>query len=140
MSATLKKNILGLLKEQKLTVKDLETKAGLKPSAVSNILYDRSKNPTIDTLKAIAAAFDCSFSNLISDPEDKSGRGIRQTLAKDSIDLLVDTIGKSNKIGFCDVSAEDFFKYALEVYKYSEKNSLDHADSRFAKWIIHQKV
>ena len=45
MSATLKKNILGLLKEQKLTVKDLETKAGLKPSAVSNILYDRSKNP-----------------------------------------------------------------------------------------------
>lgn len=44
----------------------LEKRAGLKPSAVQNIIYGRSKNPSIGLIKSIAKALECNIEELLA--------------------------------------------------------------------------
>lgn len=135
MTAAVKINIEKLLSKHNMTPVELEKKAGLKPSAVSNILYNRSKNPSIDTLKAIAKALNCNFGALIEDSNEQN-LGIDPKLALSSLNILVEEINKSQIISYGEVGADDFFKWVLEVYRYSKKNDLQEADSRYAKWVL----
>ena len=50
-----------------LSIQALERKAGLKSSAVRNILNGTSKNPSVHTLRAIADALDCSILDLLGE-------------------------------------------------------------------------
>ncbi len=68
-----KNRILKLYDENDLTINALATTAGLPPSSIKNILYGKSQNPKIATIKIICDGlnislkdfFDCDeFNNL----------------------------------------------------------------------------
>lgn len=68
-----KNRILKLCDENDLTINALATTAGLPPSSIKNILYGKSQNPKIATIKIICDGlkislkdfFDCDeFNNL----------------------------------------------------------------------------
>ena len=65
MKLNIKDEIRDRLENKRLSISTLEKEAGLKKSAVSNILLDRSKKPSYETIKAIAKVFECSPEELI---------------------------------------------------------------------------
>lgn len=117
----------------------LEKKAGLKPSAVQNILQGRSKRPTALLLQAIAKELNCSMSDLLAD----TAIPIPQTSSKPKLewnsDLFVETIkvveellSQKNLI----VNKEVVLKFADEIYRYCMEGALSHVDRHFATWLI----
>lgn len=50
---TVKHRILFLCEEKKMTINKLSTESGVAPSTIKNILYGKSKNPGIVTIKMI---------------------------------------------------------------------------------------
>lgn len=50
---TVKNRILNLCEEKRMTVNKLATESGVAPSTIKNILYGKSKNPGIVTLKML---------------------------------------------------------------------------------------
>lgn len=61
----LAENIQTKLDEQKISVSEFERSAGLKRSAVANILTGKSKNPTIEVVISIANRLGCSIEELL---------------------------------------------------------------------------
>lgn len=55
------------IKEHNLSTCAFEKKVGLKPSAINNIIYGRSKNPSATLLQTIAKGLNCSLSELLND-------------------------------------------------------------------------
>jgi|GEM_PF-5722171 len=47
------------------SIQALERQAGLKPSAIQNIIAGKSRNPKIETLHAIAQILDCSVEDFV---------------------------------------------------------------------------
>ncbi len=45
--------ILSLCKEKKMTINQLANEAGVPPSSLKNILYGKSRNPGVVTLKTL---------------------------------------------------------------------------------------
>ena len=56
-----KNRILALCEEKGMTINKLATESGLSPSSLKNILYGKSKNPGIITLKMICDGFGISL-------------------------------------------------------------------------------
>ena len=50
---TVKNRILYLCEEKKMTINKLATESGVAPSTIKNILYGKSQNPGIVTLKML---------------------------------------------------------------------------------------
>lgn len=50
---TVKNRILYLCEEKRITINKLATESGVAPSTVKNILYGKSRNPGIVTLKML---------------------------------------------------------------------------------------
>jgi len=50
---TVKNRILYLCEEKKITINKLSTESGVAPSTIKNILYGKSHNPGIVTLKML---------------------------------------------------------------------------------------
>src|SRR5438445_5512302 len=57
------------LSKTKLSIREIERRAGLNRSALSNILQGKSKNPTLHTLYGLAEVLGCSLSDFIDAPE-----------------------------------------------------------------------
>ena len=57
------------LKSRDISPQSLENLAGLNKGAVTNIIYNKSLNPTIETMQSIARALNCSVDDLIRDIE-----------------------------------------------------------------------
>jgi len=136
-----------------LSVHALEKQAGLKSSAIHNILYGRSKNPSVKVIKAIAAALDCEISELINDENPKAterdsehldhtrpggGEGIQwnSKLYLKSFEK-VSTFLKSKG---SSVTKEKTLNIVDEVYAYSNKTGRDEVDSYFAEWLVDKSV
>lgn len=56
-----KSRLLFLLEEKHLTIHQLATISGVAPSTVKNILYGKSKNPGIVTIKLLCDGFGLSL-------------------------------------------------------------------------------
>ena len=56
-----KNRIFQLCEERKLSIQKLATESGLAPSTIKNILYGKSVNPGIVTLKIICDGFGISL-------------------------------------------------------------------------------
>ncbi len=67
-----KNRILHLCDEHDLTINALSTLAGLPPSSVKNILYGKSKNPKIATIKIICDGLNMSLRDFFDSPEFES--------------------------------------------------------------------
>lgn len=61
--------ILQLCGDRDISVNKLATIAGLPPSSVKNILYGRSKNPKLVTIKTICDGLDITLGEFFSTPE-----------------------------------------------------------------------
>ena len=56
-----KNRILHLCEEKRMTIHELAIESGVAPSTVKNILYGKSKNPGIVTLKMLCDGFGISL-------------------------------------------------------------------------------
>ena len=61
--------ILKLCEEKDLTINALANEAGLPPSSIKNILYGKSKNPKIATIKIICDGVNISLKEFFDSPE-----------------------------------------------------------------------
>lgn len=66
---SIQENLQTRMEDKDLSPHELERKAGLKESAVRNILSGRSSNPGIESLTAIADTLDCSIDDLVGKTE-----------------------------------------------------------------------
>lgn len=69
LGKNIKEQIMARAKEKNLSIQALEEKAGLNKN-VSNIVRNKSLNPQIKTLVAIAKVLDCTVNDLIADPQN----------------------------------------------------------------------
>ncbi len=64
-----KNRILQLCAERNMNINAFADEAGLAPSSVKNILYGKSKNPKIATIKIICDGFNISLKEFFDTPE-----------------------------------------------------------------------
>lgn len=64
-----KNRILQLCDDRDLTINALATVAGLPPSSIKNILYGKSKNPKIATIKIICDGLNMSLKDFFDSNE-----------------------------------------------------------------------
>ncbi len=65
----IKNRILQLCEERGLTINRLADVSGLPPSSVKNILYGKSQNPKILTIKMICDGLDITLIEFFNTPE-----------------------------------------------------------------------
>jgi len=117
-----------------LSISDIEKLTGLNKNTINSILTGASKNPTANTLRAIAKALDVSLEFILSDNEinidalDKNQMKIFSEVTSKTIDIIINknlsfTIDKLNSL-------------IKEIYQYSVKVDPPYIDERFIHWII----
>ena len=72
-----KNRLLTLLEEKSLSIYELSMRSGVSPSTIKNILYGKSKNPGIVTIKLMCDGFGISIADFFNsvpfrqlEPED----------------------------------------------------------------------
>lgn len=66
---TVKNRILQLCGERNLTINKLATLSALPPSSIKNILYGKSKDPKLTTIKKICDGLEITLGEFFSTPE-----------------------------------------------------------------------
>ena len=61
-----KNRILELCEEKHITINKLATESGVAPSSIKNILYGKSKNPGIVTLKLLCDGLEISLKDFFN--------------------------------------------------------------------------
>ena len=146
MASHLKENILARIQAKNLSINGLERKAGLKQSAVHNILLGRSKKPSAETLQAIAAALECTLDDLLaqddvlsidsrkiaSSSKNSSQEQVILPLFRDACVQLSDIIASEN----IEVSLKDLLYLISESYRYAVGKHDQTFDLEFALWLL----
>ena len=68
-ASAVKYRILQLCNERNLNINKLSTICALPPSSIKNILYGKSRNPKLLTIKMICDGLDITLSEFFSSPE-----------------------------------------------------------------------
>ena len=66
---TVKNRILYLCEEKRITINKLATESGVAPSTIKNILYGKSQNPVIVTLKMLCDGLGISLIDFFNTKE-----------------------------------------------------------------------
>ncbi len=69
---TVKNRLLQLLGEKKMSIHKLAMESAVAPSSIKNILYGKSKNPGIVTLKMLCDGFGITLIDFFDTPEFKN--------------------------------------------------------------------
>lgn len=69
---SVKNRILFLCEEKRMTINKLATESGVAPSTIKNILYGKSRNPGIVTIKMLCDGMGISLTDFFSADEFKS--------------------------------------------------------------------
>ncbi len=130
-----------VMEERAMSIYALERSAGMKPSVVQNILYGRSKNPGVDTVKNIAKALGCSVADLI---EETGGHQLLLTKSLEPWDLscfieVFKTLGEVLKEKNLTISQKDAFSLAQEIYTYTVHSPSKTVDLTFVRWLVDKK-
>ncbi len=64
-----KNRVLALCGERGISINKLATLSALPPSSIKNILYGKSQNPKIVTIKKLCDAFEITLGEFFSTPE-----------------------------------------------------------------------
>lgn len=128
-----------------INLSSFENKAGLKRNVIYNILYDKSKNPTIENVIKIAEALNCSVDELLGREEYfknyiKNHRSKIEYNAKlfDEIQETVNKYIEDNKIH--KTSLGDIIYLIEEIYEYSKNSNNSVLDEKFALWILKNQL
>lgn len=137
----LQEQIESRMHDKNLNARELERRAGLKISAVRNILSGQSKNPGIEVIAAIAKLLNCSTDELLGLEQEKS----KAESAKQKIISIWDYSLYENCLKEVHSylqsknvkpQAEQILFFIREAYIYSLEGKDKKADLRFIKWII----
>lgn len=69
---TVKKRIVDLCKEKKMSLHKLATESGVAPSTVKNIIYGKSTNPGIVTIKMLCDGMNITLTEFFDTEEFKN--------------------------------------------------------------------
>lgn len=134
-SNILQKKINEYLLDNGMSVSEFERNAGLKQSAVRNILYGKSKSPTIDTIQVIAnelgITVDCLLNN--KNQEDKVSSPVNLRLLKEVSSKAISTLYMKG----ADINLKEAMSLIEESYSYSLRKGS--ADSDFIEWMVESK-
>lgn len=147
--SSLRSRIKKKMQENNISAHALEKRAGLKSSAVHNILYGRSKNPSINLIQSIAETLNCSLSDLVGDElnipsQENTFHVSSATPSADKhitwdknlyIDCLEAVCHLLKSHNFA-LTKQKIFDYVDEIYLYSLKSGNGKVDKFFADWII----
>lgn len=138
MQAQLKQNILKATKEKGWSLRKLERDAGLHKNFINNFLYNRSKNPGIDSIIKIANALNASIDELIGRESKYAPYGLeinnKEMLSKVT-NYLLQAIQNQQNI---KIQWEQFFHAIHQIYNYSlKKNTFD---QDFADWFVSSQL
>lgn len=127
--------------DKNLNARELERRAGLKISAVRNILSGKSSNPGIEVISSIAKLLGCSTDELIGIEQEKAKTEAPKQKVIDIWDYaLYENCLKEvqNYLTSKNLSpqAEQILFFIREAYIYSLEGKDKKADLRFIKWII----
>lgn len=145
MSAYLQRQIQTRMESKNLTIYSLEKRAGLKRSAVRNILQGFSKKPSAEVLQAIAEVLECSLDDLVG-PVERSPVHKVSTTRDDSAwneELYIDAVKMVSSIldeNNVSLKLNQVINLANETYKYSLAKGSGHADKDFTKWLVGRSV
>lgn len=67
--SAVRNRILTLCEKNNITINKLANISGLSPSSLKSILYGKSKNPKIETIKIICDGFGITLGEFFSSPE-----------------------------------------------------------------------
>ena len=67
-----KNRIIALCEEKKMTINKLATESGIAPSTIKNIVYGKSQNPGIVTLKMLCDGLNISLTDFFDTDEFKN--------------------------------------------------------------------
>lgn len=140
-----------LLNEKKLSPAEVERKAGLKMSAVRNILTGQSKKPSGETLYFISRVLGVSVDELLDTenmertqnmPSTEIERNTPAVTDLDFYQLVNEKIIGLIKKNYSDkaFTSTELAHFAKEVHSYSLKNTYPVVDEKFADWIISQRL
>lgn len=133
------------IREQNLSVHALEKNAGLKPSAVQNIIYGRSKNPSLFLIQAIANTLGCNLEDLLGEEiyepvpkttsqrtDPKENKEWNQELYLKCFEAVHSITNQRNIV----VEKSKILNLVDAIYQYSLGNKSDLPDYYFANWLI----
>ncbi len=70
--AVVKNRILSLCEEKRFTINRLATESGVAPSTIKNILYGKSQNPGVVTLKLLCDGLGITLTDFFNAEEFKT--------------------------------------------------------------------
>lgn len=132
----LKKNIELLIEQYGFDIVSLEKKAGLRKNAVYNIVKDKSKEPAVALVQAIADVFDLTVKDLLTPAE------LHSTLTSRDLDLLANvtrSVCNELKADNITIKFNQIIALVKEAYDYSYDHPTSAADVKFIKWTIKNK-
>ena len=144
----LKEKIIDYMKEKKLSIAALERQAGLSIHSIRNILKDRIKKPSAQSLQIIAETVECSLADLIQKSpyrNRKIKKIIRPLIKKENCMILDDielmrecsqTIITLVKDEGKSLSINDYLNILKNVYSYSASEKIRKVAHKFSKWFI----
>ncbi len=128
-----------LMKERNISINQLERSPGVKASSVQNIIYGRSRNPGVKTLRAITDALGCEVEDLFNGTELSPLKLTSVIDAQFNWSLYIDVIRvleiQCNELGIT-LSKDQGLVVADEIYQYSLQAGHSQADLHYTKWIL----
>jgi transcriptional regulator with XRE-family HTH domain len=134
------------LAEAGISVHALEKQAGLKRSAVQNIIHGKSKKPSADILFAITKVLGCSIQELIGQPQSSK---ILPSHPQPASTQTNESSFDPDLYAKACVAAAAIFKshnhqpnyhsaidYIREIYQYSLNSQKQDIDNFFAEWLF----
>lgn len=126
-----------------LSIREVERRAGLNRSALSNILQGKSKNPTLHTLYALAEGLECSLSDFVETPESEETKDSQQPKVQIAFPLLlpllhetIDIVAKYFKDIDYEPNLDQFWICVKKVYVHALENQNNEIDHLYAEWLI----
>ncbi len=140
------KNLQNKIKSQflksNLSIREVERRAGLNRSALSNILEGKSKNPTLHTLYALAEGLECSLSDFIETPNTEETRDVQPKIQM-AFPLLItllhetmDVVENYFKNIEYEPNLEQFWICVKKVYVHALENHNNEIDHLYAEWLV----
>ncbi|HUX78547.1 MAG TPA: helix-turn-helix transcriptional regulator [Alphaproteobacteria bacterium] len=139
------KQIDARMKAHNLSIMTLETKAGVKPHAVRNILTGKSKSPSAVNLQAIADVLGCSVKDLLTTPtvlqEEETHPSLEDLLQekhansplmRDCVTTIENALQKAQKT----ITTGQFLTSVREVYLHSLQKNPQKVNNDFAEWFV----
>ena len=146
-SELIKQRIEARLSQIGMSASALEQKAGLSSGTVRSMLLGRSKNPTINTLRAIAQVLDCLIGDLVEEKPPSIPSLDKIMMKKESSQWQSDVFLKALNLVEKDLKGrryqpnlDEVLFFTKEIYAYSLEDKNQTVDEKFAHWLINKNI